>query len=106
MQTYNTDPNVRPNYSKWTVLDYIFAFSYILGIKGALSYGIWGITNINVSQIFIDEKINRILDLLCGIGGFFALLRWFKLDLAYYIPSLNNIVNIGNIIVDSHVLFG
>jgi hypothetical protein len=106
MPSYNTDPDVTPDFSKWTILDYMFAFSYVLAFKGAICYAIWGITNINVTQIFINEKINNLLDICCGLAGFLSIIRWFKLDLTTYIPQLNNFINIGNIIIDSHGMFG
>ena len=102
MRTFGYPDNKPINYSEYKILDWWFAFSYILAFKGAIAYSFWSLTSINPTELFANKNVNMILDASIGISGFFSLCIYYNIDLLSIFPWISNFINYNFILTGSN----
>jgi hypothetical protein len=84
-----TPKNPVPKPTKPTkILDYLFTGAYLFAIIGSIIYGIAGVTNIDISTIFVNRNVSFCVNLYVGLCGIISIFYWYQIQ-----NPFNNIID-------------
>jgi hypothetical protein len=75
-----------------TILDYLFMYSYVISIIGAIFFSIYNVLNIDGLNILFNRNISVILGYYLFFCGYIAFCVWWEMPILKHINCSRNIL--------------
>ena len=87
----------------YSILDYIFQFSYITCFVAAVILSVYRLTGWDIIQITLNDSFTNYIYIYIGICSVIALFSWFNTSIWYVDSNIVNSNNVAVSVTDSHL---